>query len=172
MDHTENPVTVQDMVIEEPVAETAEVNADELFEALTSENEPEVAEQEEEPEKEPELTPEEAHKKSITDGIQSLFEDGWTGDELKEFSQDKQVREDIANGKTVRQAATAYMRRMRNASTVKPVTTKKGVPTVQASATSGAPNVNRVAEMTDKEFAEFSERAIRAAKDGKRVTIK
>ena len=171
MDQTENQVAVQDMVIEDVVEETTEVNAEELFENLTSEEEPEV-QQEEEPVQETELSPEEAHKKSITDGIQSLWDDGWTGDELKAFSTDRQAREDIANGKTVRQAATAYMRRMRGVPTAEKVATKKGVPTVQASATSGAPNVNRVAEMSDKEFAEFSERAIRAAKDGKRVTIK
>lgn len=171
MENTENQVAVQDMVIEEPAIEQAEVNAEELFNNLTQEPEPEAPAEEETPEEEPELSPEEAHKKAITDGIQTLWEDGWTGDELTEFSRDKQVREDIASGKTVRQAATAYMRRMRTAQAQKPVA-KRGVPTVQTHATSGAPTVNRVAEMSDKEFAEFSERAIRAAKDGKRVTIK
>lgn len=171
MENTENQVAVQDLVIEELAQQQDEVNAEELYGNLTQDPEPEAPAEEAVQEEEPELSPEEAQKKAITDGIQTLFEDGWTGEELTEFSRDKQVREDIAGGKTVRQAATAYMRRMRTAQTQKPVT-KRAVPTVQTHATSGAPSVNRVAEMSDKEFAEFSERAIRAAKDGKRVTIK
>ena len=117
---------------------------------------------------------EDAQKQAITQGIQSLFEDGWTSDELRAFSMDATVREDIAAGRSVRQAATAYLRRGRSAQEQAPAgaNTRRGVPTLRSQATAPTRDRSAIDDMTDAEFAEFSERAMEAAMSGKRVLIR
>ena len=117
---------------------------------------------------------EDAQKQAITQGIQSLFEDGWTSDELRAFSMDPTVREDIAAGRSVRQAATAYMRRGRSAQEQPPAgaNTRRGVPTLRSQATAPTRDRSAIDDMTDAEFAAFSERAMEAAMSGKRVLIR
>lgn len=117
---------------------------------------------------------EDAQKQAITQGIQSLFEDGWTSDELRAFSMDATVREDIAAGRSVRQAATAYLRRGRSAQEQPPAgaNTRRGVPTLRSQATAPTRDRSAIDDMTDAEFAEFSERAMEAAMSGKRVLIR
>lgn len=163
------------VIAEEAVETPAEVTADELFENLTREEdpepepEPEPEEQpEEEPVAEPEVSEEEAHKQAITNGLQMLFEDGWTHEELLAFSNDKTVRADIAAGKDVVRAAMAYERRQR--SNAKPAP-KKSVPTLRAPATSGAKDMSAIDEMTDAQFDEFSKRAKEALMAGKLVSF-
>jgi hypothetical protein len=172
MESMEN--TTPAVVTEDTASETPEISADELFENLTSEEEPEQeepaqeeqAEQEEQTEEE-ELSPEEAQKQAITIGLQALFEDGWTNEELLAFSKDKTVRADIAAGKDVIRAAMAYERRQRTAAPAK--SAKKSVPTLKSAATSGARNSNRIDEMTDAEFDAFSRKAQAAMREGKLV---
>lgn len=117
---------------------------------------------------------EDAQKQAITQGIQSLFEDGWTSDELRAFSMDATVREDIAAGRSVRQAATAYLRRGRSAQEQPPAgaNTRRGVPTLRSQATAPTRDRSAIDDMTDAEFAAFSERAMEAAMSGKRVLIR
>lgn len=117
---------------------------------------------------------EDAQKQAITQGIQSLFEDGWTSDELRAFSMDATVREDIAAGRSVRQAATAYLRRGRSAQEQSPAgaNTRRGVPTLRSQATAPTRDRSAIDDMTDAEFAAFSERAMEAAMSGKRVLIR
>ena len=117
---------------------------------------------------------EDAQKQAITQGIQSLFEDGWTSDELRAFSMDPTVREDIAAGRSVRQAATAYLRRGRSAQEQPPAgaNTRRGVPTLRSQATAPTRDRSAIDDMTDAEFAAFSERAMEAAMSGKRVLIR
>lgn len=120
---------------------------------------------------------EDAQKQAITQGIQSLFEDGWTSDELRAFSMDPTVREDIAAGRSVRQAATAYMRRGRSAvpdrsAAPEAAGNRRGVPTLRSQATAPTRDRSAIEAMTDEEFAAFSERAMEAAMSGKRVLIR
>ena len=167
--------TTPAVVTDDAVQEQESIAAEELFENITSESAGEEEEvnqeqqEEEQPqEEEPQLSPEEAHKKAITDGLQTLFNDGWTSEELLAFSKDKTVREDIAAGKDVIRAAMAYERRQRTAASSKPVA-KKSVPTLKSAATSGVRNRNRIDEMTDKEFEAFSRAAQAAMREGKLV---
>lgn len=182
MENTEN--TAPAVVIEEANDMPAELPADELFENLTStvEEEPEQeAPAQEEPTQEdvpaagdvPPLQEndppaEDELKQSIKNGVQELFEDGWTVEELTAFSKDKTVREQIAAGKDIMRVATAYERRQRTAS--KPA--KKSVPTLRAPATAGAKDYSAISEMTDAQFDEFSKRAKEALMQGKLVSFK
>ena len=167
MENVEN--TAPAVVTEEAAQEQETIAAEELFENITSEDaEEEEQQQEEQQEEEPELSPEEAHKKAITDGLQTLFEDGWTQEELLAFSKDKTVRADIAAGKDVIRAAMAYERRQRTAAPAK-TAAKKSVPTLKSAATSGARDSNRFDEMTDAEFDAFNRKARAAMLEGKRV---
>ena len=173
MENMEN--TTPAVVTEDATPAATEISADELFENLTSEGTEEEREQEapaqeeqEEPEQEQELSPEEAHKQAITNGLQALFEDGWTQEELIALSKDKTVRADVAAGKDIIRAAMAYERRQRTAA--KPAA-KKSVPTMRTQATAGAKDANAIAEMTDAQFDEFSRKAKAALLEGKLVSF-
>ena len=172
MENVEN--TTPAVVTDEAAQEQETIAAEELFENITRESTEEEEEQQEAPqqeeqqEEEPELTPEEAHKKAITDGLQTLFQDGWTSEELLAFSKDKTVRQDIAAGKDVIRAAMAYERRQRTAASAKPAA-KKSVPTLKSAATSGVRDSDRFDEMTDAEFDAFDRKARAAMLEGKRV---
>ena len=87
---------------------------------------------------------------------------------------DATVREDIAAGRSVRQAATAYLRRGRSAQEQPPAgaNTRRGVPTLRSQATAPTRDRSAIDDMTDAEFAAFSERAMEAAMSGKRVLIR
>lgn len=171
MDNNEN--TTPAVVIEDEVSTPAELPADELFQNLTAPAEQEEEQQEEpeanEPEQEPELSEEEQQKKVITDGLQELFDDGWSSDELLAFSKDKTVREQIAAGKSFMRVVAAYERRQRSAS--KPAT-KKSPPTIRTATTTGASEVSEISKMTDAQFDEFSRRAKAALLEGKLVSFK
>jgi hypothetical protein len=162
--------TINDaMEIEEATENAPAIDSEALFENLTSEEPAQHETPAEESSDQQEPGPEEARKSSIQSGIQALFEDGWTAEELTAFSQDAQVRADIAAGKDVLRAANAYSRRQQ----VKPMAqAKRGVPTVTTAATAGVKDSNRIADMSDKEFDEFSRRATEAAMAGKKVKIK
>lgn len=129
-----------------------------------------MEEKPDEQQKEP--SPEEARRAALIAGIESLAEDGWTGDELQAFSQDPQSREDIDGGKTVRQAFRAYIKRQ-TAAESKPAASKKtSVPTLRQSATSAAKDETLVANMSDEEFDKFRAKAMALAQEGKRVRIR
>ena len=166
---TENTVSVPEgMAVEEPREEAQTIDMDQLLGNVTSEEEPE-AEQEQQEEQEPELTPEEARTQAIKGGFQALYEDGWTEEELLALSRDKTVREDIAAGKDFYRAVSAYERRQRAQSKAP---AKRAVPTAQRPATAEARKTSAVEEMSDAEFARFSDEAVRLARQGKRVTIR
>lgn len=117
-----------------------------------------------------ELSPEEARKAEINEGINTLIEDGWTAEEILAFSQDAGAQEDIQkNGKTVRQAARAYERRLRQAGNAeqKPAA-KRGVPTVKSASGNGAGGRDQIAEMSDKEFDAFYKQAMADSLAGKK----
>lgn len=110
---------------------------------------------------------------TIKAGMRSLIEDGWTQEELTAFVSDETVREDIAAGKTVRQAARAYERRERQATeTAQKPERKRAVPATKSSglaaeATSG----NYIEEMTPEQFAAFRAKVRSAQMQGRQVRL-
>lgn len=131
-----------------------------------------LAEQEQQEQQEQqteELSPEEARKAEVSAGLNSLLEDEWTQEEILAFSQDALVREDIQkNGKTVRQAARAYLRRQAAAPQEEHKGGKRGVPVVRNASNSGSAGRDQIAEMSDKEFEAFYKQAMSDSLAGKK----
>lgn len=113
------------------------------------------------------------HVEEYKAGINSLIQDGWTREMLVAFTSDAGAKENLANGMTLRQAATAFMFGHGAAQTeTQPTSKKTAVPTVRTATSSAPPNTDRFASMSDKEFDEFSKRARDAASSGKRVSFR
>ena len=152
------------MTVTEPNEAAEQINLDDLAQSLTQE--PPAQEVEEK-----QVSEEEARLNAYRDGIQSLYDDEWTPEELTAFSRDAGVHEDLKNGKTVRQAARAYLRRMAEGVKEKPAA-KKSVPTVRtASGTASKQGSNFIEEMTSAQFREFSRKAQEAMMSGKNVSF-
>lgn len=160
------------MQIEEDTG-TAEqvIDSEALIDSLTSEQTEEQQEQpaEEQPAEEEQVSPEQAQRNAIQSGITALYEDGWTEDELTAFSKDAKARADIKAGKDFMRVANAYL--MRQMQAEKPAGGKRGVGTIKSATTAGVNNGNRIEDMTDKQFEEFSRRAYEAAMSGKKVKM-
>ena len=108
---------------------------------------------------------------TIKAGMRSLIEDGWTQEELTAFVADETVREDIAAGKTVRQAARAYERRARQPEPVK-TERKRAVPATKSSGHAAEEHdSNYIDEMTPEQFAAFRAKVQKAQMAGKRVRL-
>lgn len=103
---------------------------------------------------------------AMTAAVQTLIDDGWTADELQAFVADEEAQADMAAGRSVRQAARAFEKRQ-----TAPKTRKQSVPTIRTPATSGARTNNLIDDMSDEEFARFSERAYQELMAGKKVTF-
>lgn len=105
----------------------------------------------------------------MTAQVQSLLDDGWTTEELEAFAADDTAQEDMANGMSVRQAARAFDKRQHTAPTK---AKKRGVPTLKTPAAgNGTKRGNLIEDMSDEDFARFSDNAYRALMDGKKVTF-
>lgn len=98
--------------------------------------------------------------------INSLIAEGWTKDQLVEFTSDAGVQESLRDGMTVRQAAWAYLRGGQTQSK------KTAVPTVRTATASPPPDEDRIASMSDKEFDAFQKRLREAMYEGKKVTFR
>ena len=160
------------MQIEEETGSADQVlDSEALIESLTSEQTEEQPEQptEEQPAEEEQVSPEQAQRNAIQSGITALYEDGWTEDELTAFSKDAKARADIKAGKDFMRVANAYL--MRQMQAEKPAGGKRGVGTIKSATTAGVNNSNRIEDMTDKQFEEFSRRAYEAAMSGKKVKM-
>lgn len=103
----------------------------------------------------------------MTAAVRGLMEDGWTTDELQAFAADETAQAEMADGKTVRQAAKAFMQRQNAPQTAR----RRGVPTFRSAATSSTNKGNLIDDMSDADFARFSDRVQRAAMDGKKVSF-
>ena len=101
--------------------------------------------------------------------IRTLMEDGWTSEMLQAFTTDKTVIENIEDGMTVRQAATAYLRRGQTQTATQ---NRKAVPTLRTATASPSPDEDRIANMSDAEFDRFAKQAIDAAYSGKKVRFR
>ena len=160
------------MQIEEETGSAEQViDSEALIDSLTSEQTEEQPEQpaEEQPAEEEQVSPEQAQRNAIQSGITALYEDGWTEDELTAFSKDAKARADIKAGKDFMRVANAYL--MRQMQAEKPAGGKRGVGTIKSATTAGVNNGNRIEDMTDKQFEEFSRRAYEAAMSGKKVKM-
>lgn len=159
------PAAEGGMTVTELEDGVAQINLNELAQTLTQD--PPAPD----PEENQAQNEEEARISAYRDGIQSLYDDEWTPEELTAFSRDAGVHEDLKNGKTVRQAARAYLRRQAEAIKTKPAA-KKSVPTVRAaSGAASKQKQNFIEEMTSAQFKEFSRKAQEAMMSGKNVSF-
>lgn len=103
--------------------------------------------------------------------VKSLLADGWTREELLEFSKDPTAQQEMSSGKSVRQAALSYMRRM-NAQ-IQPTATKKksGAPIARSTSAGGTPEVDPIKNMTDAQYDRFMADLRRRAMRGEKVRI-
>ena len=148
----------------EVMTESVEFDASAAMENLLAE--PQAAQEQEQTD---EVTPEQAQRNTLTEGLNTLYEDGWSAEELLEFSQDATVREDIQkNGKTVRQAARAFLRRQNAAAKAEDKGGKHGVPTVRTASNTGAGGRNQVEDMTDAQFDAFYKKVMSDSLAGKK----
>lgn len=104
----------------------------------------------------------------ITSGLNSLIEDGWTMEELRAFSSDEQVKQDVNSGMSIRKAAKAYLQREAAPKENTPGK-RRSVPTAKTAGAGNVPEENKIENMTDAEFARFSDRAQEMMMEGKRV---
>lgn len=104
----------------------------------------------------------------ITSGLNSLIDDGWTMEELRDFSSDEQVKQDVNSGMSIRKAAKAYLQREAAPKEAAP-SKRRSVPTAKTAGAGNVPEENKIENMTDAEFARFSDRAQEMMMEGKRV---
>lgn len=169
----------------EIVAEAAETIGEELTaeQLLQGENAPESAQEVEQEEAvaEDAEAPEEENKPSeygrkaqyVTALREMVQYGGWTREEIAAMSKDETVLKDLAEGKSLWAAASAYRNRETPA---QPKRAKRAVPSVKKASADNRPDEgsisDKIARMSSKEFAQLSERAVAEAMSGKRVTIK
>lgn len=104
---------------------------------------------------------------ALTSELNSLIEDGWTMEELKAFSSDERVKQDVNSGVSVRKAAKAYLQRQSAPQTNR----RRSVPTAKTAGSGKTPDENAIANMSDEEFDAFQKRVEKAAMEGKRVRL-
>lgn len=170
----------------EIVAEAAETIGEELTaeQLLQGENVPESAQETEQEESvaEDAEAPEEENKPSddgrkaqyVTALREMVQYGGWTREEIAAMSKDETVLKDLAEGKSLWAAASAYRNRETPAQPKKAA--KRAVPSVKKASADNRPDEgsisDKIARMSSKEFAQLSERAVAEAMSGKRVSIK
>lgn len=104
---------------------------------------------------------------AMTAAVKTLLDDGWTREELNAFAADETALREMAEGKSVRQAARAFDLRQHAAQRAR----KKGVPTLRTTAAGSERDGSMIEEMSDEEFARFSDAAYQALMQNKRVAF-
>ena len=107
----------------------------------------------------------------IREGIGQLFEDGWTGEELRLLSEDEEVRVQIAQGKSLVRAAAMYLRRQMAAMQQAKSMQRRHLPVTRATAAGMAARGSGIEQMTDAQFEAFSRQAREAAMMGRKVRM-
>jgi len=170
MADVENTVAAEEaMTIENQQDSGVEVAAEQLMQNIAGAEETPAQEEEQETQPTEEQTGEQAEANPYAAGLQTLYEDGWTQENIAALITDPTALKEMRDGKTVRQAAFAFLQRSHAAE--KPAA-KKSVPTFRSAATSGAKETNKIESMTSTEFAEFSRKAKEAMMEGKLVSFK
>lgn len=164
MDNHENTVAAEDVMnAQETEEQSAEVSASELMQ--DSGDQGKQAEGEHEDKAQP---AQDDQVRAYTEGITNLYDMGWTQEEVAALIADPEALRDIRDGKTVGQAAHAFMKRQNSAQ--KPAT-RRSVPTVKTAAGTPKGGGSRIKEMSKEDFRKLSERAERAMLDGKNVSF-
>ena len=101
--------------------------------------------------------------------MKDMLTKGYTADEVKALVSDEAVREDIANGKNLWQAARAYERRQGAAQ--EPTTKKRAVRTARSSAAGNAPEVDLIKSIPDDKYDDFMADLRARAMRGEKVRI-
>ena len=166
---------------EDPQQASAEVSAQTLMDAVSGvadEPEPEQENaQESTQESTQEENPEAAQVRAYTEGISGLYDSGWTREEVAALIADAAALRDIKGGKTIAQAAHAYMRRqMQAASAEKPAERtepahRRSVPTMKKAGGAARSAGSRIDELSSEEFARLRKRAEKAMLEGKLVSF-
>ena len=164
MDNHENTVAAEDVMnAQETDEQRTEVSASELMQdGGAQENQAESAQDEKA------QSAQDDQVRAYTEGITNLYDMGWTQEEVAALIADPEALRDIRDGKTVGQAAHAFMKRQNSAQ--KPATRRSG-PTVKAAAGTPKGGGSRIKEMSKEDFRKLSERAERAMLDGKNVSF-
>ena len=164
MDNHENTVAAEDVMNAQETEEPrAEVSASELMQ--DSGDQGKQAEGAQEDKAQP---AQDDQVRAYTEGITNLYDMGWTQDEVAALIADPEALRDIVGGKTVGQAAHAFMKRQNSAQ--KPAT-RRSVPTVKTASGTPKGGGSRIKEMSKEDFRKLSERAERAMLDGKNVSF-
>ena len=104
----------------------------------------------------------------IANDIETLRQDGWTDEELRELAANETILGAMREGKTLRQAVRVYERAQRQSGQQQG---KRGVPAVRGTSASGSGNdfADMISDMDDKQFAEFQRRVHRSQMAGRDV---
>lgn len=95
--------------------------------------------------------------------IRQLYEDGWEIEQLEAMAGDEQVKSALADGASIRQAATAFMMRRTDAG--------RSLPSMRTGTSGAAAYGGRVAQMSDAEFARFSDEAYQRLMAGEKIRL-
>ena len=165
MDNNENTVAAEDVMnAQETDEQRTEVSASELMQdGGAQENQAESAQDEKA------QSAQDDQVRAYTEGITNLYDMGWTQEEVAALIADPEALRDIVGGKTVGQAAHAFMKRKQSAAQ-KPAP-RRSVPTVKTAAGTPKGGGSRIKEMSKEDFRKLSERAERAMLDGKNVSF-
>ena len=165
MDNHENTVAAEDVMnAQETEEQHAEVSASELMQDSGDQGEQREGTQEEKAQ-----PAQDDQVRSYTEGINGLYDMGWTQEEVAALIADPEALRDIVGGKTVGQAAHAFMKRQQIAA--QKTAPRRSVPTVKSASGTPKGGGNRIREMSREDFRKLSERAERAMLDGKNVSF-
>lgn len=115
--------------------------------------------------KEPEVNPQVAE---LSAAMKDMLAKGWSHEEIKALVSDETVREDIANGKSLWQAARAYDRRQ---SQPQEPSKKRAVRTARSTAAGDSPEPDLIASIPEDKYDSFMEELRRRAMRGEKVRI-
>lgn len=164
MDNHENTVAAEDVMnAQETEEQRAEVSASELMQDSGDQGKQAEGAHEDKAQ-----SAQGDQVRAYTEGITNLYDMGWTQEEVAALIADPEALRDIRDGKTVGQAAHAFMKRQNSAQ--KPAT-RRSVPTVKTAAGTPKGGGSRIKEMSKEDFRKLSERAERAMLDGKNVSF-
>ena len=164
MDNHENTVAAEDVMnAQETEEQRAEVSAAELMQDSGDQGKQAEGAHEDKAQ-----TAQDDQVRAYTEGITGLYDMGWTQEEVAALIADPEALRDIRDGKTVGQAAHAFMKRQNSAQ--KPAT-RRSVPTVKTASGTPKGGGSRIKEMSKEDFRKLSERAERAMLDGKNVSF-
>ena len=164
MDNHENTVAAEDVMnAQETEEQRAEVSASELMQDSGDQGKQAEGAHEDKAQ-----SAQGDQVRAYTEGITNLYDMGWTQEEVAALIADPEALRDIRDGKTVGQAAHAFMKRQNSAQKPAP---RRSVPTVKTASGTPKGGGSRIKEMSKEDFRKLSERAERAMLDGKNVSF-